>query len=330
MATLARISRDDQLAAIADPTRQSMLRELMATPATISQLGARRGKHPAWVRYHIKVLEHAGLVTLVETRKVRNYTEKYYGASAQAFLIERVLRPDTPDGPPALVFASHDLAVSLLASETDEAHRPIVGVTGSLDSLIAVRQGIADIAGCHLLDEPSGEYNLPYVRHLFPDRSVVVTTVAHREQGLITAPGNPLALRSVADIAERGTRMINRNGGSGTRVWFDQQLAALGLDGSAIVGYETEVQTHSEAACAVAAGLADVAIGIRAAADAEELGFVPLFRERYDLVVRKDRLGDPGVDSFLNVLHSRRFRSEAGKLHGYDTDETGDEHGMAG
>jgi molybdate-binding protein len=324
MATLTRLSGDDQLRAIADQSRLSILRELMAAPATISQLGAKRGKHPAWIRHHVKVLEAAGLVTLVETRTVRNYTEKYYGASSPAFLLEQVVRAEVTDAP-VVVFASHDFALGLLASGAEEGHRPVIGVSGSLDNLIALRRGLADAAGCHLLDVPSGEYNLPYVRHLFPDRPVSVFTVAHREQGLITAPGNPLGLREVADLARTGLRFVNRNRGSGTRLWLDVNLHREGIEPDAIAGYGTEVETHSEAASAVAGGTADVALGVQAAAEAEGLGFVPLFRERYDLVVHKDRLGEPEVSRLLERLQSRPFRREAGRLRGYDMDEAGTE-----
>jgi molybdate-binding protein len=324
MGSVARLSTNEQLRAIADPVRLSILNDLMVAPATISQLGASRGKHPAWVRHHVKVLEAAGLVALVETRTVRNYTEKYYGATAPAFMIERILRAEGP-GAPVVVFASHDYAMGLLASEAEEAHRPVIGVSGSLDNLVALRQGLADVAGCHLLDVPSGEYNLPHVRHLFPDRPVSVFTVAHREQGLITAPKNPLGLQDVNDLARHGLRFVNRNRGSGTRLWLDVSLQREGIDASALEGYDREVGTHSEAAAEVACGTADVALGVRAAADAEELGFVPLFRERYDLVVPSEKLSEPEIARLLDQLQSRPFKRVASRLHGYDIDEMGTE-----
>ncbi len=324
MASLTRLTGDDQLRAIADSHRLSILQDLMTAPATISQLGAKRGKHPAWIRHHVKVLEAAGLISLVETRTVRNYTEKYYGAAAPALMIERVVRPEGPDAP-VVVFASHDFAMGLLASEAEEGHRPVIGVSGSLDNLIALRQGLADVAGCHLLDVPSGEYNLPYVRHLFPDRPVSVFTVAHREQGLITAPGNPRGLTGVTDLPGSGLRFVNRNRGSGTRLWLDVSLQRAGIDADAVEGYDIEVETHSEAAEEVATGRADVALGVRAAAESEGLGFVPLFRERYDIVVATDRLGEPEVSLLVERLQSRPFRRAAEQLRGYDTDETGTE-----
>lgn len=325
MASLTRLTRDEQLRAVADPNRLSILRELMVAPATISQLGARRDRHPAWIRHHVKVLESAGLVSLVETRTVRNYTEKYYGACAPAFVIDRVVRPEGP-GSPLVVFASHDFAMGLLAEGSAEGHRPVMGVSGSLDNLIALRQGLADLAGCHLLDVPSGEYNVPHVRHLFPDRAVEVFTVAHREQGLITAPGNPLGLAGVGDLPTPGVRFVNRNRGSGTRLWLDAHLHMQSIEGFDIAGYDNEVETHTEAAAAVASGGADAALGVRAAAEAEELGFVPLFRERYDLIVPRDRLEEPEVSRLLGRLQSKGFKTETARISGYDTDETGNEH----
>jgi putative molybdopterin biosynthesis protein len=327
MAGLTRLTTDDQLRAIADPVRLSILHDLMAAPATISQLGAARDKHPAWVRHHVKVLEAAGLVALVETRTVRNYTEKYYAATAPAFTVERLLRVEGP-GAPVVVFASHDFAMGLLASTAEERHRPVVGISGSLDNLVALRQGLADVAGCHLLDTPSGEYNIPYVRHLFPDRPVTVFTVAHREQGLVTPAGNPRGVRTLEDLAGGGLRLANRNRGSGTRLWLDAQLQHLGIEPSAITGYGSEVATHTEAAALVASGDADVALAVRAAADAEGLGFEPLFTERYDLVVPEDRIEDEEVARLLDRLQSTAFKRATGRLRGYDSGETGTEHSV--
>lgn len=330
MDTIQRLHQDDQLKAIADPGRSAILRRLMASPATISQLGEVFGKHPAWIRHHVKALEAAGLAVLSETKVVRNYTEKYYAATAPAFIVERTVRASAEDGAPPLLFASHDFAVHLLTEAVPD-HRPaaLTAVAGSLDSLIAMRQGLADIAGCHLLDASTGEYNIPFVSHLFPDRAVVVVTMAHREQGLIVPPGNPLSLSSVDDVAQRGIRFVNRNRGSGTRVWFDLALSRAGIPRAAIDGYDVEVLTHSEAAGAVASGEADAALGIRAAADALGLGFVDLFTERYDLVVPEDMHDDPALAPLLDRLCSGRFRSEVRRLHGYDTTETGKERRVA-
>jgi DNA-binding transcriptional ArsR family regulator len=184
-----------------EPHRTQILEILLSGPQTISSLGILLDKHPAWIRHHIKALEAADLVELSEVRTTRNYTEKFYRATAGAFTISMLLRPSRAEGPALMGLVSHDLAVELLASAEGERPAFRAAVTGSLDGLIGVRQGLADIAGCHLLDADTGEYNVPYARHILPDRDVVVVTLAHREQGLMTAPGNPVGLATFTDVA---------------------------------------------------------------------------------------------------------------------------------
>lgn len=306
-----------------------ILRLLLARPHTISSLGRAIDKHPAWVRHHVLALEAAGLVHLAEERTIRNYTEKIYRASAAAFTVSLLIRPDERERRSLVALVSHDLAVELLASDEMSAGGLAAGVAGSLDSLIGVRQGLADIAGCHLLDTESGEYNLPYARHLFPDRDVMVVTLAHREQGLIVAPGNPLGISDFAGAIERGARLANRNRGSGTRMWIDRELHRIGADTATVLGYETVVDTHTDAAAMVARGDADVAVGIAAAAERYELGFVPLFHERYDLVMPDDIYRTEEVEKLVNVLHTKAFRSSVAGIRGYDAQAMGDEHRLS-
>ena len=163
------------------------------------------------------------------------------------------------------------------------------------------------------------------MRHLFPDIPVLAVTLAYREQGLIAAPGNPLKLHSVADLARPDVRLANRNPGSGTRVWLDAQLRHEHLEPSAITGYDSILPTHTAVAAAIAAGQADAGIGLRASAEAYGLSFTPLFMERYDLVMRKDRLSDEAIDAVLDSLSSRRLRHALGSIVGYDTIHTGEE-----
>jgi putative molybdopterin biosynthesis protein len=238
-----------------------------------------------------------------------------------------LIRPEGADRTP-VALVSHDLAVELLAG-SDEEHRLVAGVAGSLDSLIGVRQGLADMAGCHLLDVDTGQYNIPYARHLFPDRDVVVVTLAHREQGLIVAPGNPLTLHGVSDIAERRARFVNRNRGSGTRLWLEHALSESGVCPDELIGYDDVVETHTEAASRVASCEADAAVGIAAAAESYGLGFVPLFRERYDLVIPEDVYRTEQVERLVDRLHTRVFRRMVAGLSGYDPTSMGDEYRLA-
>lgn len=332
MDSVGRIDPRQHLSVIAEPNRLGVLRRLMAAPATLSQLARSFGTYPAWVRHHVLRLQEAGLVELAEVRTTRNYTEKYYRATAPAFSVHALVTPDFGKGRAVVALGSHDLALEALATLVSAGKGGIDVVPaaiGSLDGLVALRQGLADLAGCHLLDPETGTFNLPYVRHLFPERSVVLVTLAEREQGMIVPPGNPLGVRGVEDLGRGDVRLANRNGGSGTRLWLDRRLREIGIPHDAVPGYADEHATHTEVAEAVLAGKADAGIGIRAAASARELDFLPLFEERYDLVVPADHLDDPGIAPLLEALTSGGFRKTLRHLGGYATRHTGDQERLA-
>lgn len=326
MAEIRALHGHRQLEAIADSRRLGILRMLMHRPATLTQIGERIGKHPAWVRHHLCVLVDAGLAELVEERVVRNYTEKYYGATANAFETHLLVTPATGEARTLVALGSHDLGLQLLGDEVERAHVGLVSVSvGSLDGLVALRQGLCDVAGCHLFDDEREEYNTPFLRHLFPDIPVAAVTLAYREQGLITAPGDPLGIQDLADLAGTGARLANRNAGSGTRVWLDGRLRRERIDTGAIAGYDTSFGTHTAVGTAIAAGEADAGIGLRASAERFGLHFRPLFQERYDLVVRRDRLDEASIHALLETLASRRLKRTLGTLAGYDASHTGEE-----
>jgi putative molybdopterin biosynthesis protein len=320
------LDRHEQLSAIADSRRLGILRMLMSRPSTLSQIGERIGKHPAWVRHHVQVLLGAGLVELTEVRTVRNYTEKLYGATAGAFETHLLVTPESGEPQTLVALGSHDLGLEMLGDDVGHAHVGLVSVpVGSLDGLIALRQGLCDVAGCHLFDDEQNEYNTPFLRHLFPDMPVVAVTLAYREQGLMTAPGNPNGVRGIADLASGGVRLANRNPGSGTRVWLDARLRRDQIATESITGYESEFSTHTSVAATIAAGRADAGIGLRASAESFGLHFQPMLMERYDLVVRRDRIDDDSVGKLLASLNSRRLRRSLGTLAGYDASHTGEE-----
>jgi len=194
---------------------------------------------------------------------------------------------------------------------------------GSLDGLVALRQGICNAAGCHLYDASSGEFNSPYVRHLFPDKKMVLLTLAHREQGLMVPPGNPDHVHGIADLL-RPIRFINRNPGSGTRLWLDSQLNILGISPNQVLGYTDEACTHTEVAEAIQCGRARLGLGIHAAAAAHGLGFIPLFHERYDLVLPMEQMADQRLSPLFDKLYSGEFRQQVETLKGYDVTHLGD------
>jgi putative molybdopterin biosynthesis protein len=259
------------------------------------------------------------LIELGEVLRTGKITEKYYRAKASALLLQEVILPKTKK--PAIIFSgSHDLALETILSDLDRYVHLLTLPIGSLDGLVNLRQGLCQISGAHLLDE-SGEYNTPYVRRIFPDREMGMVTLAHRTQGLMLAPGNPMDIRTAANLTRSGHRFINRNPGSGTRLWLDAELKRLDIPVNKISGYEHVVSTHTACAQAISNGEADAALGLQAAAQNQGLEFIPLFEERYDLVFSREQVGI--LDPLLNYIQTSRFRKVASGLAGYTTTQSG-------
>ncbi len=245
MPALARLASFAQIELLSNPHRMAIVRRLMAQPATLSQLGRALGRHPAWVQHHIRVLERAGLVEVSEVRVSAGLPEKFYRARAQGFLLQELILPEA--GAPVLVFSgSHDPLVEWLAAQM-VAPSLLLWFCGSLEGLANLRLGVCQVAGAHLGDLDAGE-NAPFVSRLFPDRRILLVTLAHRTQGWMTAPGNPRGIGSAADLLQPGLRLVNRNPGAGTRLRLDAELKRLGIEGAAIAGYDRFVSTHTEAA----------------------------------------------------------------------------------
>jgi putative molybdopterin biosynthesis protein len=305
---------------LADPRRLEILRLLMASSATLTQLARMLEQSPAWVRHHILALENAGLVSVSEIRKRGKVTEKFYRAQADALFLQELILPRTRK--PVVIFSgSHDLAMEEIATHL-EKHVTLLSLpVGSLDGLVNLRQGLCQISGTHLLDE-TGEYNTPFVRHLFPDRAVDIVTFAHRTQGLMLTPGNPRGLKDISDVANPDVRFVNRNAGSGTRLWFDSQLRKLNIPAEKVQGYDRVVKTHSEAALLIASHKADAALGLQAAAHQNNLDFIPLFEERYDLVLPREN--EKALLTLLDYLQTAAFRTGLHALSGYNSTHSGE------
>jgi putative molybdopterin biosynthesis protein len=221
---------------------------------------------------------------------------------------------------------SHDLVLDLAASELRAAHPHVTLAStnvGSLGGLVALRDGLCHTAGSHLLDPDTGTYTLPWVERVLGDRPVAVVRLVHREQGLIVAPGNPASLRGIEDLARPGLRYVNRQRGAGTRVLLDHELGRRGIAPEAVGGYAREEHTHLAVAAAVAAGRADCGLGVLAAARAFGLGFVPVTREPYDLVMAAETVDDPVLAPLWELLSSRAFLERVEALGGYSTEESG-------
>ncbi len=306
---------------LADARRLQILRLLMGSPATLTQLAHRLGRSPAWVSHHLKALQAGSLVDLVDVRKVGRITEKYYRARAGALVLNQLVLPKTRT--PIVVFSgSHDLALEQLAERFANRLLLLTLYVGSLDGLANLRQGLCQISGAHLLDE-SGEYNAAYVHRFFPDREVELITLTHRTQGLLLAPGNPKSIGGIRDLGNPSVRFVNRNAGSGTRLWLEHELSRNHQPMASISGFEHGVATHTEVAAMIRAGKADAGLGLQAAAHQAGLEFLPLFEERYDLVLPRELLGR--LAPILDYLQTARFRKGVDSMTGYNTTHSGEQ-----
>lgn len=221
---------------------------------------------------------------------------------------------------------SHDLVLDLAASAMRVADPRITLASsnvGSLGGLVALRDGLCHVAGSHLLDEVTGEYTLPYVDRVLAGRDIAVVRLVHRQQGLLVAPGNPLGVKGIEDVARPGMRYVNRQRGAGTRVLLDHELRRRGIDAQDVDGYAREEHTHLGVAAAVAAGRADCGLGIVAAARAFGLDVVEVAEEPYDLVLDASLLDDDLLVPLWAQLASKEFRESVEALGGYSTRETG-------
>jgi putative molybdopterin biosynthesis protein len=322
MGTVAPLTSFAQIKLLADTRRLEILRLLMAAPASLTGLGAALGEHPAWIRHHIKRLEEAGLVEVCEVKVTNGVTEKFYRARAGAFLIQEMVLPQEGDRPTVIFSGSHDLAIEHLVEQLSPYINLLTLPVGSLDGLVALRQGFCHLSGCHLLDA-DGEYNAPFVRRFFPDRQMTLITLAYRQQGLMLAPGNPKGLRGIPDLVRPDVTFANRQRGSGTRLWLDGELQRLGIPATSVRGYENDLHTHTACAEAIKRGAADAALGLQAAARAHGLDFIPLFHERYDLALPHEQAST--LAPILDHLQSADFRRAAAALSGYDTAHTGEQ-----
>jgi molybdate-binding protein/DNA-binding XRE family transcriptional regulator len=225
-----------------------------------------------------------------------------------------------------LLVAGCDPAISLLAQYLLRADgvEMILAPCSSRQALEWLKEGKAHMAGSHWKDDRSGEYNLPLVKRLFPQGGVQVITFAIWEEGLVVARGNPKAIRGVEDLARKDVSIMNREEGAGSRQLLDKRLAAAGISGEQVHGYNRTANGHLPAALAVSSGYADCCIATRAASRAFGLDFLPLAVERYDLVVPRRFAELAAAQAALDALNRSAMRRKLETLAGYDTSHTGE------
>jgi putative molybdopterin biosynthesis protein len=224
-----------------------------------------------------------------------------------------------------LVLAGCDPATGLLAHMVEKISgvEIVSAAASSKLALTWLSQGKVHIAGSHLEDPKTGEFNLPYLRKQFQDGDFSVVTFARWEEGFVVADGNPKRVRKIEDLARKNVRFVNREPGSGSRGLLDQLMEKAKMDAEKVQGYDRIAHGHLAAAYCVLSREADVCLATRSAAQTFGLDFVPLHSERYDLVMRKRTVDLPAVKAFLDVLHRATLRRKLEMLAGYDTSQTG-------
>lgn len=252
---------------------------------------------------------------------IRNWIESHSIAGFPGWQVPPMPSPSTD----LFISGSDDLILDRVLSVILKAEAPDIlayfSNTGSMGGLKALRMGKAHLAGIHLYHPESGQYNMPYLRQHLARENILLYNFAYRTQGFIMR--RTKSIRTISEMATQGLRFINREAGSGTRLLLDLLCKEEGITGVQILGYENEVFTHIEVGLAVLKDEADVGLGIQQVAESLGLDFLPLRKERYDLVIPAENLSLHPVQIFFNVIHSKKFRQLAKGMAGYDLRDSG-------
>jgi putative molybdopterin biosynthesis protein len=193
-----------------------------------------------------------------------------------------------------------------------------------MGGLMALKRGEAHIAGVHLLDEETGEYNVPFIKRLLPDKRILLINLVYREQGLVVLKGNPKDIKGFEDLTKNDVVFVNRQMGAGTRLLTDKCLRELGIKPEDVKGYEREEYTHIGVASAVITGIADTGLAILASARALNLDFIPVAKERYDLAIPHEFIETEMLQNLIKIIsEDTEFRDIVMGLGGYDISDMG-------
>ncbi len=270
----------------------------------------------------------AGMITsITEADGILRIPNHVEGIREHAPATVELLRPLARIRNTIVAVGSHDNTLDVLADCLRAAY-PALSLSsshvGSMGGLMAIRKGVCHLAGCHLLNAEDGTYNAAFIEKYLPGTAVRRVNLVFRDQGLMVLPENPKKIAGIEDLAREDVRLINRQGGSGTRILLDYRLAQLGIDTGKIQGYADEEFTHMSVAVAVLSGRADVGLGIFAAARALGLDFIPVVTEQYDLVIPEEHFFSENLQRLLEIINSPAFKARVAKLGGYHTARTGE------
>jgi len=275
---------------------------------------------------------HIGRKVRVEGADIESYKQKSKGMSSLPSLLdppalsERLNNSISRDE--NLVICGQDIVLDILTRYLEKQFPQIHFLRryiGSIDGLMALYRGLANVVTAHLWDSDTNEYNTPYVRRLLPGHQTCIINLVYRMEGFYVAKGNPLNITTWNDLTKPDVRFINRERGSGARVLLDEQLRISGINRNDVLGYEDEELTHLAIASKVARGEADVGLGIeKVAMQFINIDFIPLHKERYDLVIRQEDLERPHFQALISILKSSSFRNEVIGIGGYDISRMGE------
>jgi len=264
----------------------------------------------------------------VEAADIEVYKQKSKGLMSVPVLASAIPQEDACALPEGLVICGQDVVLDVLTRHL-EGQLPNVrflrNYIGSIDGLMALYRGTANLVTAHLWDGDTDQYNIPYIRMMMPGHKAVIINLVYRNIGFCVAKGNPKQINTWQDLTNPGVRVVNRERGSGARVLIDEQLRKLNIEHCNIVGYDHEERSHLAVASAIARGEADVGLGTeKTALQVVALDFIPLQQERYDLVLRKEDLHKPHFQAVMAVLKSSAFRNEVVGMGGYDVSRMGE------
>jgi putative molybdopterin biosynthesis protein len=263
----------------------------------------------------------------VEQSELERYKQNFKECPPTPTLATVKATDPTAAAQDGLIICGQDVVLDILTRHLESQlpqTRFLRRYIGSINGLLALYHGSANLVTAHLWDSDSDDYNIPYVRRLLPGHQTAIYNLVYRMAGFYVVKGNPQKITDWSDLIRPDLRLVNRECGSGARVLLDEQLRILNLDRLALHGYDHEVTSHLAVASAVARGEADVGVGIeKAAFQVPDIDFIPLQKERYDLIMRKEDLSLPHFQVLLSILRSPAFQAEIHGMGGYDLSRTG-------
>ena len=292
---------------------------LNITKNTVYEL-VKRGEIPAYKVGKKLRIDKSDVKEYIDNQKHKKLVSK-----SKVKKINEAETDDKDDKDDSIVLTGQDIILDILANLIQtEGYRVLRSNMGSYMGLHSLYMDEVTLCTSHMWDGDSDTYNEPYVRSLVPGTSCVIINLAYRIQGFYVKKGNPKKIAKWEDIAKDGVRLINRERGAGTRVLLDEKMKKLGINVNNIKGYDNEETSHLSIASAVARGDADVGIGTeKVALQVGAVDFIPMQKERYDLIIKKETLEDEKYERIIEIIKSNQFKKEVEGLGGYDTKDTG-------